>query len=131
MKQIFLSIFLIAAIISSGQKVAKVTLTTSASLPAAFEAFRSAGKEAKYGSRDMDTSKGTITLWQQYYGGNGKELQIQVTAKYENGRTTATLVMPHMPNTFGSYVKEIKKFTGRLSGKLPDLQFGEFTDGIE
>ena len=111
------------------QKVAKVTITTSASISKALEECKAAGIELKYGSKNFDEKEGCVTLWKYYFGGKDKELQIRITSKIQDSKTILILRMPHLPNTVGSYVKPLKKYVKKLN--LPDKFLSEYFDGIE
>ncbi len=111
------------------QKIARVSITTTASVPDALEKCKEAGKTMKYGSKDFDVNTGKITLWKNYTGGNDHELQLLITTEVKDGKTVLTIRMPHLPNTMGSYIKEVKKFVDKLT--LPGEQIGEYFEGIE
>ncbi len=128
----YLAILFLATIFSlnaSAQKIAKVQITTTASVTDALGKCKEAGKSLKFGSKDFDAAAGKVTLWKNYAGGNDSELQIQIVSEVKDGKTILTMRMPHLPNTMGSYIKELKKFTAKLI--LPDMQVGEYFDGIE
>lgn len=124
-----LSLSLIISMSAFTQKVAKVIVTTTDSVTIALKKCIDAGKEVKYGSKDLDLSVGKVTLWKYFFGGNSKEQQILITSEIKEGKTVLTLRMPHLPNTLGSYTKELKKYIEKL--KLTDIAIGEYFDGIE
>lgn len=131
MKSIAIAFVLLIAftINTTAQKVAKVVITTSASVTDALAACKEAGKAAEFGSKDFDAAAGKITLWRNYAGGNDHELQVRITSEVKDGKTALTLVMPHLPNTMGSYIKELKKVSTKI--KLPEQVVGEYFDGVE
>ncbi len=123
-------ILLIAfSINTTAQKVAKVTISTTASVADALQICKEAGKVAEFGSKDFDAAEGKITLWRNYMGGNDHQLEVRITTGVKDGKTILTLVMPHLPNTMGSYIKELKKVSTKI--KLPEQHVGEYFDGIE
>jgi hypothetical protein len=111
------------------QKVAKVTVSTTDSINTSIQKCIDAGKEAKFGNKDLDLIAGKVTLWKNFFGGNDKELKILITSEIKEGKTLLTLRMPHLPNTMGSYTKDLKKYVDKL--KLSDKVVGEYFDGIE
>lgn len=130
MKQIIVfSALLLVAAGAVAQKVAKVQITTTAKITEAIEAVKQAGKGAEYASKDEDATQGKITLWKYVFGLNNTAVEIYATAIVVNGKTQLTLRMPHLPNTFGSYTKDLKKYVSKLV--LPDMVTGDYFDGIE
>ncbi len=126
---ITLFIVIVFSIASIAQKVAKVTFTTSIPIAEALQICKVAGKEAGFGSKDFDATSGKIILWRNYVGGNDHELQVQITSEIKDDKTVLTMIMPHLPNTMGSYIKELKKVTTKIH--LPNQVISEYFDGVE
>ncbi len=79
---------------ATAQKVAKVVITTTASVSEALQLCKEAGKVAEFGSKNFDAAAGKITLWRNYMGGNDHQLEVQITSEVKDGKTVLTLVMP-------------------------------------
>lgn len=128
---IILSLVCIISMNAFTQKVAKVIVTTTDSISISLQKCMDAGKEVKYGSKDVDKKEGKATLWKtvSFMSGDVKEQQILITSEIKDGKTAVTLRMPHVPGTLGSYTKDLKKYVDKL--KLSDMVIGEYFDGIE
>ncbi len=111
------------------QEVVKVTITTKTTIINALEQCKAAGKEAKFGSRDYETTEqnGKITLWRSV---SKEDFYCEIKAFQKDGITTLQFRMPHTPGLVSlSWIKELKRITKHL--QLPEMMVGEYFDGIE
>lgn len=127
---IILSLVSIVSINTFSQKVAKVTVSTTDSISTSIQKCTDAGREMKYGKKDLDLSAGKVTLWRTVssLSGSSYEFQILIIAEIKDGKTLFTFRMPHTLAII-SYTKELKKLVEKL--KLSDMVVGEYFDGIE
>ena len=90
------------------QKVAKVTVTTTEALNTSLQKCIDAGREAKYGSKDLDLKAGKATLWQSVpsFSGNMYEFQILITSETKDNKTSFSFRMPHVPGVMSSFTKK-------------------------
>ncbi len=90
-----------------------------------------AGKERKYGSRDLviNTTDAKVTLWQSVGNFASFEIYCQVTALTKDGTTTLTFVLPHNTKAICNWTQELKKIVNKLD--LPNQVVGKYTAGIE
>ena len=134
MKKVSLFVGLLAlAFTVNAQKVAKVQLTTTASVETILKACSQAGKEYKYGTKDLDLTKGTETVWQSVGNVGTVELDVFVIAQNQNGTTTVILKCPHVKGIIGSMENQLKRIVKELKDNksITNLMVGDYTDSIE
>ena len=119
------------AVAALGQKVARVSVTTSEPASTSLQKCVDAAKEVSYGSKDVDKHAGKATLWRSVssLGGNLYEFDITINSEVSNGKTIYTFRMAHVPGVLVNFTKELKRYVAKL--KLPDMVVGEYFDGIE
>ena len=126
------NIVLICAVIMlsvnvSAQRVTKVEGTTTTDLVSVLNGSIEAGKTAGWGSRDLDTEDGTVTLWRNI-GNVGHQLVVNVSvSKQENG-SSVTFVIHHIQGNLDNYRRRLQQIINNLS--LPDLKLGEYQTGV-
>lgn len=128
---IILSLISIISLNAYTQKVARVIITTTDSINAAFQKCIDAGRAAKYGSKDVDAKAGKATLWKTVssMSGGTYEYQILVSSEIKDGKSTFTFRMPHVIGLPGGFTSVLKKYVDKL--KLSDMVVGEYFNGIE
>lgn len=126
---LLVSSFLLCGLNSTAQKVAKVTISVTATQGQAIAALKHAGKQAKYGSKDVDTTAGTLTLWLMVGNLTPQELDNYITITQSGAQSIITMRMPRVKGILGSYTKELKKIVKHLA--LPNMLVGEYTEEIE